>query len=173
MPKRSERDRFQYAFDGNPYEDVPPLEAYSRIQWNREPEEVWQLEAPEPLVALGDVAGFDWGGDRLELWEDGPSAPYLAVGRDSNLLYVLPKTRGAPPKRVPKFNPKSAAWQKVGPVYQTDYYSNKGDEAGYYYHQHEPPYPTMWIHNSGCRVMVPAKHRGGRSYVVADEGIIG
>lgn len=172
-PSRSDRVAFGDAFEGNPFEDLPPLEAYAALQWDKPPEAVWEIQAPEPLVALGDLAGLDWGSDELELWNE-DEAPYLAVGRDSNMLYVVPKSkRGQPLARIPKFNPASCAWGRIGRVRQTDYYSNKGGEPSYYYHNHEPPYPTVWEHPSGVRVVVPARHKGKRSYAVVKEGIIG
>lgn len=173
MPKRSERDEFGDAFERNPFEDLDPLEMYGELQWDKDPEAVWEVEAPEPLVAIGDLAGLDWGGGELELWDE-DNAPFLAVGRDSNALYVVPKdSSGAPLERIPDFDARDPAWRKLGVVHQTDYYSSKGDEDGYYYHNHEAPYPSVWEHDSGVRVVVPAKHKGKRSYAVGKAGIIG
>ena len=50
--------------------------------------------------------------------------------------------------------------------------SEKGGEAGYYYHDHEKPYPTIYGYEDHF-VCIPARHRKGRSYAVNDEGIIG
>lgn len=172
MPKRSERDSYGDVFEGNPYEGVEPLDMYAELQWDKDPEAVWEIDAPEPLVALGELAGFDFGED-IETWSE-EDAPFLAVGRDSNRLYVLPKDEdGAPVARVPRFNPHSPRWRCLGPVSQTDYYSDKGNEPAYYYHEHEDPHPTVWEHDSGCRVVVPARHKGRRSYAVGKAGIVG
>lgn len=164
---------FGDAFERNPFEDVDPLEMYGEIQWDKEPQAVWEVDAPEPLVAIGELAGLDWGEDDLELWSE-EDAPFLAVGRDSNALWIVPKDEdGAPLERIPRFNPRSRAWRCLGEVSQTDYYSDKGNEAGYYYHNHEAPYPQVWEHASGVRVLVPADNDGKRSYAVAKEGIVG
>lgn len=173
MPKRSERDMFGEAFDRNPFEDFDPEDMYGQLQWDKEPEAVWEVDAPEPLVALGELAGLDWGDDDLELWDE-DRAPFLAVGRDSNALYVVPKDEdGAPLENIPEFDPGCPDWRKLGTVRQTDYYSSKGNEPAYYYHEHENPLPTVWEHKSGTRVLVPANHNGKRSYAVAKEGIVG
>lgn len=164
---------FGDAFDVNPFEDMDPEEMYGALQWDKDPEASWEIEAPEPLVALGELAGLDIEGD-MELWQDDGSAPYLAVGRDSNALYVVPKDDdGGPVHDIPEFNPRDPSWRKVGRVSQTDYYSSKGNEPAYYYHEHENPHPTLWEHESGVRVLVPATHKGKRSYAVAKEGIVG
>lgn len=173
MPKRSDRVEYGDAFEDNPFADLPPLEAFAELQWNKTPDAVWNIDAPEPLLAIGDLAGLDWGHDDFELFDES-EAPYLAVGQDSNMLYIVPKSaRGAPLERIPKFNPRSRAWAHLGSVRQTDYYSDKGDDPAYYYHNHERPYPHVWLHTSGVRVIVPAKHKGRRSYAVAREGIVG
>lgn len=173
-PKRSEREMFGDAFDRNPFEDFEPLDMYEALQWDKEPEAVWEIDAPEPLVALGELAALEYEHEqRAEKWSE-HEAPYLAVGRDTNVLYVVPKdASGGPVHHVPAFNPHSRQWRRVGQVSQTDYYSSKGNEAAYYFHEHEAPHPTLWEHTSGCRVLVPARHRGKRSYAVAKEGIVG
>lgn len=171
-PKRSERELFGDAFDRNPFEDFEPLDMYEQLQWDKEPEAVWEIDAPEPLVALGELAALDYGRSH-EKWAE-RDAPFLAVGRDTNVLYVVPKDAGGGPiHRVPTFNPRSTKWRVVGQVRQTDYYSSKGNEPAYYFHEHEAPHPTVWEHTSGVRVLVPANHRGKRSYAVAKEGIVG
>ena len=173
MPKRSERELYGDAFEGNPFEGADPLDMYGELQWDKDPEAVWEVDAPEPIVAIGDLAGFEWDDDELELDHE-DDAPFLAVGRDSNVLYVVPKDNdGAPLETIPEFNPRSSAWRRVGRVKQTDYYSNKGNEAAYYYHEHENPHPVVWEHESGVRVLVPSRHKGKRSYAVAKEGIVG
>jgi len=173
MPSRSDRDAYADIFDDNPFEDVDPLEVYGQLQWDKHPEAVWEIEAPEPLIALGELAAIDLRDLGADAWDE-HDAPFLAVGRDSNMLFSLPKDRdGAPPSHVPKFNPDDPDWTFVGCVEQTDYYSDKGDEAGYYYHRHEKPYPQLWEHKDGCQVWVPSHHEGGPSYAVGKPGIIG
>lgn len=173
MPKRSEREMYGEAFDQNPFEDMDPEEMYRAVQWEKDPEAVWEVDAPEPMVAIGELAGLDFGEDELELWDE-DDAPYLAIGRDTNVLYVVPKDEdGAPLEDIPAFDAGDDAWSEMGQVRQTDYYSDKGNEPGYYYHNHEDPFPTVWEHDSGVRVVVPADNDGKRSYAVAKEGIVG
>lgn len=172
MPKRSDRRDFSEAFESNPFEAFDPEDMYAQIQWAKEPEALWDIESPEPLVAIGDLAGLDFG-QEVETWSE-EEAPYLAVGRDSNVLYVVPKDEdGAPAEIIPVFNPRSKHWKCIGAVRQTDYYSSKGNEAAYYYHEHEAPFPQLWEHSSGVRILVPATHKGARSYAVSKEGIVG
>lgn len=174
MPKRSDRDVYGEAFDQNPFEDMEPLDMYTSLQWDKEPEAVWDIEAPEPLVAIGELARLDFAGDSLhEAWDE-ELAPFLAVGRDSNVLYVLPKdVHGAPVDEVPEFDEHDPSWTYKGLLKQTDYYSSKGNEDAYYYHEHEDPYPELWEHENGVCVLIPQRHKGKRSYAVAKEGIVG
>ena len=81
MPKRSERELYGDAFEGNPFEGADPLDMYGELQWDKDPEAVWEVDAPEPIVAIGDLAGFEWDDDELELYHE-DDAPFLAVGRD-------------------------------------------------------------------------------------------
>jgi len=173
MPKRSERDDYSEVFDRNPFEGIEAEEMYGEIQWGNDPKATYDFDAPEPMAALGDVAGLDVDGD-IELFDDDGQSPFIAVGRDSNNIYLVPKSEGGGPVDVPKFNPRSGSWRKLGRVRQTDYYSGKGGEDAYYYHAHQGPFPTLWEHTkSGCRVMVPAKYKGKRSYAVGKDGIVG
>ncbi len=174
MPKRNdERTEHSEVFDSNPFEDVAVEDMHRELQWGNDPKATWDFDAPEPMAALGDVAGLDIDGE-IELYEDDGQSPFIAVGRDSNNVYLVPKAENGGPVNVPKFNPRSAAWRKLGQVRQTDYYSGKGGEDAYYFHEHQGPFPTLWEHaRSGCRVMVPATHKGKRSYAVGKAGIVG
>ena len=173
MPKRSERDEHWDVFDGNPFEDMPVEEMYADLQWGNDPNAVWDFDAPEPMAAIGQLAGIEVE-DAIELHDDDGKSPFVAVGQDSNNVYIIPKADSGGPVNVPTFNPRSSSWRNLGEVTQTDYYSDKGGELGYYYHNHEGPYPTLWEHaRSGCRVLVPARHRGKRSYAVGKAGIVG
>lgn len=167
-----ERDTFSDAFEENPFEDLDPIDMHAELQWGKSLDGVWDIDAPEPLVAIGELAGLDFMSDGVELWTE-DTAPFLAVGRDSNMLYVIPRKRGAPACDVPHFDPHSSEWICVGPVSQTDYYSNKGSEPAYYYHNHQGPFPVVWEHVSGCRILMPADNNGQPSYAVAKEGIVG
>lgn len=172
MPKRSDRAQFGDVFEGNPYDGVEPDSMYRDLQWGNEPNAVWEIDGPEPMVAIGELAGFDWGSEGLELWGE-DEAPYLAVGRDSNALYVVPRDGDGPIDFVPPFDHADPDWRALGTVRQTDYYSSKGGDDAYYYHNHEAPYPTVWEHTTGVRVVVPARHKGRRSYAVGKAGIVG
>lgn len=172
MPKRSDRDSYGDVFERNPFEDMDPVQMYRELQWDNEPRDVFEIDAPEPLVGLGTIAALEYELGGAECWDE-DSAPFLAVGRDSNMLYAVPRLGGRPPSRVPDFDPEDPAWACLGPVKQTDYYADKGGELGYYYHEHEAPFPTLWQHADGCQLLVPADHEGAPSYAVGKPGIVG
>ena len=163
-----ERDNFpsEY-FDGNPYETETPEGTYRRIRWGNEPSEVFSIEAPEPLATLGDVAQICTQSGSTGYSED--EAPFLALGTVSNRLYMVPKI-GKNPVDIP-----DGPYEYVGTVIQLDYYSDKGGEEAYYFHEHEPPYPRLYMHlESGVCILEPQQlPGGGRSYAVGDEGVIG
>lgn len=159
MPKRNNYPK-KY-FTGNPLEGEPE-DIYRRIQWGNEPREIIPIEAPEPLVALGEVA-------RLELedvvfhWDEGEA--HIAVGAESNRVYIFSPDE----EEIP-----AEGYREVGQVERTDYYSDKGGEPGYYYHEHEEPYPQCLIHSEKSVIILePEETEDGRSYAVSDEGIIG
>lgn len=162
-----ERDSFpREYFESNPYEDDSPEEAYQKLRWGNEPQEVFEINAPEPLITLGDIAKIFTPDGTVEFTE--AQAPFLALGTKSNFLYFVPK-RGGKPCHVPK---GPFAFQT--PVLRLDYYSDKGGEPCYYYHDHESPYPCLYMHSSGVGILRPSLCAdGSRSYAVSDEGIIG
>lgn len=119
------------------------------------------------MATIGELARIDIVGRKSKKWGE-QRAPYLAVGVDSNLLYVVPKGRGGIPKNVPR-----GPYRMVGNVKRTDYYADKGGELAYFYHKHERPYPILCQHPSGVWLIVPSVHKRRRSYAVAKEGIVG
>jgi hypothetical protein len=163
------RDQFpaEY-FTGNPYEGLDPEDVYRKIQWGNEPQELYEIDAPEALANLGEVAMLASEVDELEYSED--EAPFLAVGVETNRLYVVPKGENGEPVDIP-----SSGYVQVCPIVQTDYYSSKGGEDAYYYHEHEDPFPMLYVHpQTGVMIIEPNRDdEGKRSYAVGDEGVIG
>jgi hypothetical protein len=96
---------------------------------------------------------------------------FLALGHTSNTLYVVPRKHNKPAD-VPKF--QASKLEKIGKVRRTDYWASKGGRTEhYYYHDHEQPYPTLYVHKSGVGYLRPARYNGGPSYAVGKEGIVG
>ena len=160
-------------FETNPMEGEDLDTVYKRLQWGNTPRNRFRIEAPEPLAALGTLAAIQYvNGAQQKFQED---SFFVAVGKDSNRVYFLPIT----PRRAPEHFPRNfyARIRPYGQVKRTDYLSDKGTddggESGYYYHNHERPYPVLYGTGSHF-VLIPQKLRtGGRSYAVNDEGIIG
>ena len=161
------RDKYpKKYFEGNPMEGETPLEIYKRLQWGNEPNEVVEVDAPEPLVALGHVAKLVLE-DRIIEWDEGEA--FLAVGADSNRLYIFPVGTTEIPHD---------GYEEVSQADQTDYTSAKGEGEGepkYYFHEHETPFPMVHVHAQSGDIFViePETVDGERSYAVSDEGIIG
>jgi hypothetical protein len=149
---------------------MTPEETYSKLRWGNSPAESFDIEAPESMVTLGDVAQLITENGTAKFSED--DAPFLAIGVETNRIYIVPKN-GDLPVNIPEFS--ETTYQKIGEIEQTDYYSDKGGEEAYYYHEHEAPYPTLYMHEeSGVCVLIPAEmDDGSRSYAVGDEGVIG
>ncbi len=170
-----EREKFpRHYFDSNPYESNTPEETYERIQWGNTPRETFEVEAPEPLVTLGDVAQIfvimeSSQSTRHAIKFSEHEAPFLALGTHSNKLYFVPKI-GNEPVDIPE-----GPFEHIGIVTQLDYYSDKGGEPAYYYHEHEPPYPHLYQNReTGVCVLIPSEcEDGSKSYAVGDEGVIG
>lgn len=166
MPKRSEREIYGDIFNENPFEDFDPEDMYRELRWDNEPQEIYDIDAPEPLATIGDLAQLKLDCDDLQ-WDESES-PFLAVGRDSNCLYIIPRDEQGNPVDVPK-----SGYVSIANVLQTDYYSDKGGEDVYYYHKHENPYPKLLVHRNGVAVIMPRKHKNRRSYAVGKYGIVG
>ena len=166
MPKRSEREIYEDIFLNNPFEDFEPEDMYRELRWDNEPEEIFDINSPEPLATIGDLARLKLDTDDLN-WSETES-PFLAVGRDSNCLYIIPRDNNGNPVDVPT----SGYWD-IAKVKQTDYYSDKGGEECYFYHKHENPYPRLLVHKNGVAIIVPQKHKNKRSYAVGKYGIVG
>lgn len=158
-----ERDYFpKRYFEANPFERASLTEIYERVQWGNEPDHVREIEAPEAMVKLGDMKLMEIDGAILE-WDEGEAV--LAIGQESNLLYIIP----VDVKEIPV-----EGYEPFGEVFQTDYLSTKGGDDGHYYHEHEEPYPYLVKHDSGVMVLLPSLlEDGSRSYAVGEEGIIG
>lgn len=165
MPERDHYPR-EY-FEGNPYEGETPEAAYKRLRWGNSPQETFELDAPEPLVTLGDVAKIFAGQGIAQFSEK--EAPFLAVGTRTNFIYFVPKRNGMP------VNIPSGPYTFLDVVTRLDYYSDKGGSPCYYYHDHEPPYPLLYMNKkSGVCLLCPSACKDGtRSFAVGDEGIIG
>lgn len=168
MPKRSERDRFDpKVFASNPFEGKTPIAVYKALRWGNRARQTFSVNAPEPLVSLGEVAKLRFSRcGTLKFTEE--NGPFLAIGCTTNLVYFVPRKNGKP-VNVPK-----GPYHFVDTLKRTDYYSDKGGDDAYYYHDHERPYPSVFQNKaSGVCILVPAQHRGQRSYAVAVEGIVG
>jgi hypothetical protein len=168
MPKRSERQEYASSFDGNPYNNVSPKAMYKRLRWGNKVVDTFNIDAPEPMVVLGELAKLRRGKTTFWSFEEN-NGPFLAVGRDSNLLYIISRHEDGSPCNVP-----SNGYKPLCVITGIDYYSDKGGEDIYYFHNHEKPYPTLMQHSKGCWYLKPSYlSDGGRSYVVDDAGIIG
>lgn len=162
-----ERLRYAHLFKGNPFAGNDARSAFSLLHWGNEFERITEIDAPEPMIMLGFMAKF-YAEDSVLEFRKGNA--FLAVGHKSNTLYVIPRKNGHPVD-VPKF---SREMRLVGEVARTDYWAAKGGaDEHYYYHDHEPPYPTLYVHSSGVGYLRPARHNGQPSYAVGKEGIVG
>ena len=87
-----------------------------------------------------------------------PRAPYprLVVGVLDNRLYIADHHGLVLPREY-----------EGAMIVRTDYDARKGADSAYWYHDHEPEYPTIRLLSGGR-----PQYRGG-SYVVAPEGITG
>jgi len=166
-----ERFKYSHLFRGNPFRGETPTTAFSLLHWGNQHERVTEIDAPEPLVMLGMMVHciLDTG---LKIAFNKGQA-FLAVGHVTNYLYVVPLIRNQPIALVPTFS--AARMKRVGKVARTDYLASKGEKrTSYYYHDHEPPYPSLWVdETSGCGYIRPANHNGKPSYAVGKEGIVG
>jgi hypothetical protein len=163
------RDKFpsEY-FANNPLEGETPHGAYKRLQWGNRAKHAWDIESPEPMAVLGRLAKIVFVHGNRQSFDDWRY--YVAVGTSSNMVYLVPMDNRRRPEPFPIDFLRGA--EAILRVRQIDYYSEKGGEDGYYYHEHESPYPMLYGNDGHC-LLEPARHRGGRSYAVNDEGIIG
>lgn len=165
MPKRSDREVFDGAFDKNPFERKSPFQIYSILQWGNTPKKTFRIQAPEPIVCLGELAALYTTDGDMEFDEN---KIFIAVGAHYNILYFIPINK--PIKHIPPINIKH--WKRGPRVRETHYYSDKGGDEAYYYHEHEKPFPTMWYRDN-VAILVPSNNNGKRSYAVIKEGIVG
>jgi len=163
-----ERLRYAHLFGGNPFANNDAYQTFSLLHWGNQFERATEIEAPEPMVLLGVMAKFYNQDDSVMTFRKGDA--FLAVGHKSNQLYVIPRKNNHPVD-VPKF---SRAMRNLGKIVRTDYWANKGGKTEhYYFHDHEPPFPTLYVHSSGVGYLKPARFNGGPSYAVGKEGIVG
>lgn len=165
-----ERDYFPADyFETNPLEDLTPLEQYETLQWGNEWQAIYEVNAPEPVVTLGMVAQIKLKCGAKAKWSE-EDAPFLAIGSESNNIYIVPRRNDGSPLDIP-----STGYDYLDLVTQIDYYSEKGGESAYYFHKHEKPYPSLAVHlKSGVAAILPQiSPDGRRSYAVAKEGIVG
>jgi hypothetical protein len=165
-----EREKYAHLFERNPFEAADPAKVFSLLHWGNKHKEVFEIDAPEPLVMLG-IPKVLYGVTAQYRFTDGEA--FLAVGRDSNELYIIPRKNDLPLRRIPPFSTRTA--QYTDKVRQTDYLSTKGgNREDYYFHKHERPYPGLWLnHAAGVGYLRAAKHKGKPSYAVGKEGIVG
>src|SRR5712671_3339269 len=106
MPKRSDREEFGgEVFETNPFEGEQPEKIYNKIQWGNSPENVIDVEAPEPLVNLGYLIELHH--KIIEEFEDGTYL--LAIGANSNLLYIIPTEVEI--EEIPLFDSSEGGWK--------------------------------------------------------------
>lgn len=178
MPRRSERGEYSEAFTGNPFAGHSNQQVYKALRWGDEPNDEWAITAEEGLASLGELAQLKTAGGRVfEEWGDDDGGPFVAVGQQTNRVYLIPRADDdGPIRKIPPFRPRQnpQSWRKIGLIRQIDYYSTKAGEDAYYYHEHQRPLPTLWEHRrTGVCVLVPASNRGKKSYGVVKEGIVG
>lgn len=163
MPKRSDRKVFPGVFGKNPFHGMNPEDIYKEIQWGNSPKEIIDIDAPEALISLGTLAKLISPKKSVDIDKDSYN---LAIGSDSNLLYIFPIGTS--------FIPEIDDSWTIGPsIKETHYYSDKGGEDCYYFHKHEKPFPIMIAHDNDVHVIVPKRFNGQRSYAVIKEGIVG
>ncbi len=155
---------FGDVFGDNPFAKQTPQQIYSKIQWGNKPKRIYRINAPEPLVALGELAALHTPSQIVEYEED---KYFIAVGAHSNTLYFVPINK--PIQQIPPFGSR---WKKGPLVYETHYYSDKGGEDCYYFHEHEKPFPRLYGYKN-FGILVPSNNKGKRSYAVIKEGIVG
>jgi hypothetical protein len=165
-----ERLRYAHLFEGNPFANKDVQSTFSLLHWGNQFERTTEIDAPEPLVMLGMMAKFysASAGGKEFVFRKGEA--FLAVGHKSNVLYVIPRKNNKPAD-VPAIRNMS---QNLGKIRRTDYWASKGGTTEhYYYHDHEQPYPTLYVHESGAGYLRPATYKGRPSYAVGKEGIVG
>ena len=165
-----EREKYAHLFTKNPFEGKNPQQVFSLLHWGNAHRRVIEIDSPEPLVMLGMAALLKMPGKEIKFRK---GEAFLAVGTLTNELYIVPRINNAPIEVIPKFSTRSA--KRVGRVTETHYLSTKGgSREHYYYHEHEAPYPSLWIHEkSGVGYLRAAPNGGQPSYAVGAEGIVG
>jgi len=165
-----ERERYAHLFDRNPFEGKNPEKVFSLLNWGNAHQNVISIEAPEPLVMLGMTALLKM---KDRILHFGKGEAFMAVGTQSNEIYIIPRVRNEPIPVVHAFSRQRV--KLVGQIKETHYLSTKGGNVEhYYYHKHQSPYPSLWIHlGTGVGYLRAAPNGGQPSYAVGAEGIVG
>ena len=164
-----ERLKYAHLFAKNPFAGKNPVEVFSLLHWGNQTQKVTEIDAPEPLVMLGMMAKLCLKNKELRFSQ---GEAFLAVGNQSNELYIIPRVNNQPMRVIPRFSTRCV--KRVGEVQQTDYFSTKGGaEEHYYFHKHESPFPVLFLHPSGIGYLRAVNHNGKPSYAVGKEGIVG
>jgi hypothetical protein len=173
MPKRSEREEYASKFtEQNPYSGKSAKALYSSLRWGNGPTEIFEIEGPEEMASLGILAQIWFVENKVKIKFAEDNGPFLAVGKDSNYLYIVNRNEDGSPTDV---SSDFDSYKAFAHVRRTDYYSDKNNEPAYYYHKHEKPYPLAYISpDSNTILLVPDQLESGHpSYIVREEGIIG
>lgn len=173
MPKRSERQHYFEKFEeGNPYKNKSADHLYKSLRWGNNPTETFEIDGPEEMVSLGILAKIFFVENKITLKFGERKGPFLAVGKDSNWLYIVNRFEDGSPADV---SSDFEYYKPIDHVRRTDYYSDKNNETAYYYHKHEKPYPLAYISpDQNTIILVPDKLENDLpSYIVREEGIIG
>jgi hypothetical protein len=171
MPKRSEREEYFDKFnENNPYKNKTAHYLYKSLRWGNAAKDAFEIDGPEDMATLGDLAQIKFEDSWLNQKYHESDAPFLAVGKHSNYLYIVEKDETFAPINIP-----SSGYKFVGLAKRIDYYSDKGNEKAYYYHNHEKPYPEVFIHKTkNIMIIKPSILENGMpSFIVREEGIIG
>jgi hypothetical protein len=163
--------KYAHLFERNPFEGKDPREVFSLLHWGNKAANEFPVDAPEPLVMLG-MAALLISPDYVE-FRFSKGEAFLAVGSNSNELYIIPRRGDGPLRTIPPFSKRTT--QYATDIKQTDYLSMKGgDKEHYYYHKHEKPFPGLWLNDAaGVGYLRAANNKGKPSYAVGKEGIVG
>jgi hypothetical protein len=173
MPKRSERKEYAEKFtEGNPYADTSAEHLYKELRWGNGPTDTYEIDGPEDMATMGIVAKLVLTDVPRTVKFKEKDGPYLAVGLQSNYLYIVNRYDDGTPCNI---QTDTEEYKCIGNIKQIDYFSDKNKEKAYYYHKHEKPYPFLYMSPDlmSC-IVIPAELDSGHpSYIVREEGIIG
>lgn len=143
----------------------PAPDQYEALHWGEAPRwerpvEVPRMRRRQRVVELGKLRALVLQAPDGSSVVVKPRRPYprLVVGQADNRLYLVPPEGGR--FVVPRSLDGSS-------IVRVDYDASKGGQGAYWYHDHEPAFPTLTVDARG----VPQYAGGG--YIVAPEGIVG